>query len=113
MITYYLPLDTDNPKTERISAYRKSYEDWLEILLPDLEKMHPGITTSIEEIDFWVWGHGMVSPGIDFLWSDKRKKMLENFQGIEFAHSDMSGISIFEEAQFRGCEAAKRVLERS
>ncbi|MBK8394207.1 MAG: NAD(P)-binding protein [Leptospiraceae bacterium] len=113
VITYYLPLDTDNPKTERISAYRKSYEDWLEILLPDLEKMHPGITTSIEEIDFWVWGHGMVSPGIDFLWSDKRKKMLENFQGIEFAHSDMSGISIFEEAQFRGCEAAKRVLERS
>jgi protoporphyrinogen oxidase len=110
VITYYLPLDEGDLKSERLKAFRRSKEDWLEIILPDLEKMHLGITREITEIDLWVWGHGMVSPGIDYLWSEKRQAMLKSFQGIEFAHSDMSGISIFEEAQYRGCEAAKKIL---
>ena len=84
----------------------------MEILLPDLEKMHRGITNDIAEVDLWIWGHGMISPSIDYLWNEKRQKMLSDFQGIEFAHSDMSGISIFEEAQFRGVEAAKKILGR-
>ena len=112
VITYYLPLDTNDPKTERLTAYRKDKEDWMEILLPDLEKMHRGITNDIAEVDLWIWGHGMISPSIDYLWNEKRQKMLSDFQGIEFAHSDMSGISIFEEAQFRGVEAAKKILGR-
>jgi hypothetical protein len=110
VITYYLPLDEGNPKTERLNAYRKSYEDWVELILPDLEKMHRGITKEIRDMDIWVWGHGMVSPGINYLWSENRQAMLSDFRGIEFAHSDMSGISIFEEAQYRGCEAAKKIL---
>jgi protoporphyrinogen oxidase len=110
VITYYLPLDEGDLKSERLKAFRRSKEDWIEMILPDLEKMHAGITKEIKEMDLWVWGHGMVSPGIDYLWSDKRQAMLKPFQGIEFAHSDMSGISIFEEAQYRGCEAAKKIL---
>jgi hypothetical protein len=31
---------------------------------------------------------------------------------VVFAHSDMSGISIFEEAQYRGVAAAETVLRR-
>ncbi|MCC6137442.1 MAG: NAD(P)/FAD-dependent oxidoreductase [Bdellovibrionaceae bacterium] len=110
VITYYLPLDEGSPLSERISAYQKSHEDWLELLIPDLEKMHPGISQFITNVDVWVWGHGMISPGVNFLWSSKRKELLKSFQNIHFAHSDMSGISIFEEAQFRGVEAAKKVL---
>lgn len=110
VLTYYLPLDEKAPKEERMSAYRKGYQDWLDILVPDLEKMHPGISKHISNVDVWVWGHGMVSPGVDFLWNKKRQDILKPFGRIEFAHSDMSGISIFEEAQFRGVEAAKKVL---
>ncbi len=113
VITYYLPLDDKNLKEERMAAYRKSYADWLEIVVPDLEKMHPGITNLISNIDVWVWGHGMVSPGINYLWHANRKNFLEPFGSIEFAHSDMSGISVFEEAQYRGVEAAKKILEKN
>lgn len=112
VLTYYLPLDEKSPKEERMSAYRKSYQDWLDIVVPDLEKMHPGITPTIANVDVWIWGHGMVSPGIDYLWNKKRKEYLKPFGAVEFAHTDMSGISIFEEAQFRGVEAAKRVLKK-
>jgi hypothetical protein len=31
---------------------------------------------------------------------------------VVFAHSDMSGISNFEEAQYHGVKAAKRVLAK-
>jgi phytoene dehydrogenase-like protein len=112
VITYYLPLDEKSPKEERTAAYQKSYEDWLDIIIPDLEKMHPGISQSIINVDVWIWGHGMVSPGIDYLWNKKRKDFVKPFHSIEFAHSDMSGISIFEEAQYRGVEAAKRILKK-
>ncbi len=110
VLTYYLPLDEGTPKEERMAAYRKSYHDWLDIIVPDLEKMHPGISKTISNLDIWIWGHGMVSPGIDYLWSKKRKEFVKPFGSIEFAHSDMSGISIFEEAQYRGVEAAQRIL---
>jgi hypothetical protein len=113
VITYYLPLDEKSPKEERMSAYRRSYHDWLNIIVPDLEKMHPDISQLITNIDIWVWGHGMISPSINYLWSNKRQQLLKPFGSIEFAHSDMSGISVFEEAQFRGVEAAKRILAKN
>lgn len=112
VLTYYLPLDRADPRSERLAAYQKSREEWLAELIPDLENMHPGITASIRQVDVWVWGHGMVSPGVDYLWSGKRKKFVQPFRSVQFAHSDMSGISIFEEAQYRGVEAAKAVLKR-
>ena len=113
VITYYLPLDEKSPKEERMAAFHKSYHDWLDIIIPDLEKMHPGISQTISNVDVWIWGHGMVSPGIDYLWSKKRKDFVKPFHSIEFAHSDMSGISVFEEAQYRGVEAAKRILQKA
>jgi hypothetical protein len=111
VLTYYLPLSEGKTKEARLSAYQKTYEDWLNVIVPDLERMHPGITKDILNIDAWVWGHGMVSPGIDFLWSEKRQELLKPFGKVHFAHTDMSGISIFEEAQYRGVEAAKKILD--
>ncbi|WP_158996706.1 NAD(P)-binding protein [Pigmentibacter ruber] len=112
VLTYYLPLDILSAKEERMLALKCNYNDWLNILLSDLNKMHSEIKNSIKNVDFWIWGHGMAAPGIGFLWSEKRKKLMEPFGNIDFAHSEMSGISLFEEAQYRGIEAAKKVLLR-
>jgi protoporphyrinogen oxidase len=112
VLTYYLPLDEKSSKEERQAAYKKYYQDWLDLLVPDLEKLHPGISKTIQHVDVWIWGHGMISPGIDHLWNEKRNELLKPFGRIEFAHSDMSGISIFEEAQYRGVEAAKKILKK-
>jgi hypothetical protein len=45
------------------------------------------------------------------LWSGQRQK-LADFQNprITLAHADLSGFSLFEEAQYRGVVAAERVL---
>ena len=80
--------------------------------MEDLEKMHPGIANEIISIDLWPWGHGMVRPSVGEMWGESRQKMNEPRGNIFFAHSDMSGISNFEEAQYHGVEAAKIILAK-
>ncbi|MFC1224586.1 NAD(P)-binding protein [Pedobacter sp. BG31] len=111
VITYYLPLCDFEPAIARLAAYSRNYEQWLDIVIPELEVIHPGITEAIETIDFWVWGHGMITPAKDFIWSknlEKAKLPIDN--KIFFAHSDLSGVSIFEEAFHQGINAAKQVI---
>jgi hypothetical protein len=63
-------------------------------------------------MDIMRMGHAMVRPSVGAIFSEERKR-LPRLQGrIRFANSDLSGISIFEEAQYHGVEAAQRVLQR-
>jgi hypothetical protein len=110
VITYYHPQSSSAPHSARQMLLSKSAEDWGNEIVKDLEKMHPGIREEILSIDLWPWGHGMISPSPGYIWGDFRKSLLKNQGNIYFAHSDMSGISNFEEAQYRGVEAAKAIL---
>jgi len=111
VLSWYLPLCKEQPRVARLTAYTRSYEQWLDILLPDLEFMHPGITPFIEEVECWVWGHGMISPVPGYIWGDDRFLASQPLNGnIFFAHTDLGGISIFEEAFHQGIRAAGEVL---
>ncbi|HXH31539.1 MAG TPA: FAD-dependent oxidoreductase [Bacteriovoracaceae bacterium] len=112
VLTYYLPLTDEAPAVARVKAFQRDHSYWSNLVAADLEKMHPGITQTITAIDAWVWGHGMVGPGVGYLWGENRKEMQQSLGDLHFAHTEMSGISIFEEAQYRGVMAAKKVLER-
>lgn len=110
VITYYQPLDAANAGDTRRAALAATHADWVPGIVADLERMHPGMAQDIANLDVWIWGHGMSSPGVGFLWGEGRRRMQRSCGRIHFAHSDMSGISIFEEAQYRGVQAANRVL---
>ncbi|MDZ4833357.1 MAG: NAD(P)-binding protein [Candidatus Melainabacteria bacterium] len=94
------------------SSPSSSSSMWAERIIADLQKMHPGIKDDITSIDLWPWGHGMIRPTVGFIWGDTRKRMKESCGNVFFAHSDMSGISNFEEAQYHGVEAAKQILAK-
>jgi hypothetical protein len=66
----------------------------------------------VSRIDIIRWGHAMVRPRVGFIWSEARRRVIGYNSRIHFAHSDLSGYSIFEEAQYRGVLAAERVLDR-
>jgi NAD(P)-binding Rossmann-like domain len=112
VITYYYPLSDAEPVEARSKLLSQTADQWCKTIVDDLEKMHPGIADEIISIDCWPWGHGMIRPSVGYIWSDARQKMKENDGQIYFAHSDMSGMSNFEEAQYHGVEAAKKVLAR-
>jgi len=111
VITFYLPLCDREPRISRLAAYSRNHAQWLDIIVPELEYMHPGITELIESVEIWVWGHGMVVPSPGYLFGSEKmvaRKPLNN--KIFFAHTDLSGISLFEEGFYQGIRAAKEVL---
>lgn len=110
VITYYMPLVHESAREARLDASRRTHVDWTRLVVQELEAMHPGIQSSIREMKIRLLGHGMVRPVPGFIWGYERQTMLRRFGSIVFANSDMSGISNFEEAQYRGVEAARQII---
>jgi monoamine oxidase len=112
VLTYYLPLTEKSAKLERELAQKRTFADWVNILLNDLTPAHNNLLASIENIDVWVWGHGMISPHKGFIHGEVKKQLQQPIDNkIFFAHTDLAGISIFEEAFYQGIKAAKQILE--
>jgi len=110
VLTHYSPLDQFPPARARELALSRSYEEWCHWILSDLERVHPAISAHVTHLDVWLWGHGMIRPVPGYIWGEARQRMHEPLGPIHFAHSDMSGISIFEEAYTHGVHAADAVL---
>jgi hypothetical protein len=110
VLTHYWPLSGGTPREERVKASRITPTEWREKILSDLETMHPEIRTLVDRIDYRIWGHGMISPTPGYLSGATRARLEKSFGRIHFAHTDISGMSLFEEAQYRGVLAAKKVL---
>lgn len=112
VITMYFPLDNQSPASARKQADAKTTDEWKRMAVKELCVMHPGMEGQVKNVDVWVWGHAMVMPAPGFMWgSAGRLAMPGVFGNVFFAHSDMSGISIFEEAQHRGVTAAREALK--
>ena len=88
----------------------KDWNYWKEAILNDLARAHPDIRQCVSHIDIMRIGHAMARPVAGILFSEERARWLKPRGNIFFANSDLSGFSIFEEAQYRGVEAAKRAL---
>jgi predicted NAD/FAD-binding protein len=110
VITYYWPLTHLSPAEARKEASDRSYEDWQKIFLTELLHIHPELKGFVEHLDIWIWGHAMVRPIKGFIWGKDRKASLKQHPPIFFANSDMSGISIFEEAYTRAVDVAQQML---
>lgn len=113
VITYYHALCDHSPIDARREAQKRTYTEWCDLILADVEKVHPTIRAEIENLDIWLWGHGMIAPTPGFIWGEARASMQPNLGRVHFAHSDMSGISLFEEAYIRGQRAADNALNQS
>ena len=94
----------------RQKALSRSYEEWCELILADLRQAHPDIADHLSNLDVWLWGHAMVRPVPGYIWGANRARMQQPLGNIVFAHSDLSGIAIFEEAFTRGVHAADALL---
>lgn len=110
VLTYYWPLSHLNPAMAREQALNRSYPEWRQIFLEELQRIHPELEGHIGRVDIWLWGHGMVRPAPGFIWGDRRRAALKQHPPIFTAHSDMSGISIFEEAYVHGVRAAEQLM---
>lgn len=111
VLTYYWPLSHLPPAAARKEALARSYDEWQQLFLQALLSLHPELENQIRHLDVWVWGHAMVRPTPGFIWGEHRRRALRQHPPIFTAHSDMSGISIFEEACTHGVNAAEALLK--
>jgi len=87
--------------------------DWAalaELALADLATAHPEIRTLVERVDVMRWGHAMIIPKPGFIWGGSRQKAMQPLHNIHFAHTDLSGVALFEEAFDHGLRAAEEVF---
>jgi hypothetical protein len=54
----------------------------------------------------------MIRPAVGSIFSEERTRLSQRNDRILFANSDLSGISIFEEAQYHGVQSAEKVLQK-
>lgn len=103
--TFYWALAHQPPDQARKLLLEKDWTYWREAILHDLSRAHPNIRDYVSRIDVMRIGHAMARPVPGFLVSPKLSS-----NSIYYANSDLSGFSIFEEAQYRGVTAADRAL---
>jgi glycine/D-amino acid oxidase-like deaminating enzyme len=109
--TFYWALAERTPAESRAMLLEKDWMHWREAILNDLHRAHPDIRSRVSRIDIMRIGHAMARPVPGFLASETRKHFADSKGPIHYANSDLSGFSIFEEAQYRGVSAADRALK--
>jgi hypothetical protein len=112
VLTYYRPLSERSPEAGRKLLLSRTWHDWKESILADLSRPHPEIRELAERVDMFRWGHAMARPVPGFLGNEARESLAGGFGRVHPAHSDLSGFSLFEEAQYRGIVAARRAAAR-
>jgi protoporphyrinogen oxidase len=110
--TYYRPLWEDEPKPARSKLMSLTQADAAAEVLDDLGRAHRDLRAAVERVDVWRWGHAMVTPAPGFMFGSARKMAEKSLGRVHFAHSELSGIPLFEEAQARGVRAAEAALRQ-
>jgi protoporphyrinogen oxidase len=109
--TYYWALDQGTARTNRAWLLAQDWHALRERVLDDLSRAHPDIRACVTRVDICRMGHAMIRPTPGFLASASRRQLLASRDRLFYAHSDVSGLSLFEEAQYRGVTAADRALD--
>ncbi len=111
VFTYYRALHDVTPAEGRRLLLDTPREAWAEGILGELERVHPDIRRLTTRLDIFRNGHAMRRSVPGSLFDGQREK-LANFRHprIALAHADLSGFSLFEEAQYRGVRAAELAL---
>lgn len=111
VFTWYRALHDVSPAEGRRLLLETPREAWAEGILGELEAVHPDIRRLTTRLDVFRNGHAMRRPLPGSLWNGQRHRLAEyRSRHIALAHADLSGFSLFEEAQYRGALAAERSI---
>jgi protoporphyrinogen oxidase len=105
LLTAYLAL----PQSRRAELLSEPWQHWAKLVLDDLAGTHPDLPAKVERIDLCRFGHAMSLP-VPGLRGSAALTALNDARGrVVFAHSDLAGYSVFEEAYTAGVSAAGRL----
>jgi monoamine oxidase len=109
VLTLYMAFGTDAAQRRRL--YEQPWKHWVDVTLNELSRAHTHIRQHARRVDVMRYGHAMVvpTPGLQH---NAALHALRKPQGrLHFAHSDLAGYSVFEEAFHFGSVAGRRVAQ--
>lgn len=109
ILTYYYPMCAE--PNGRTTLFNYDWKQLADVCLTDLARAHPDIYDLTTRLDVMRWGHAMISPRPNFIWSGIREKAVLPYRNIHFAHTDLSGVALFEEAFYHGLRASGEILQ--
>ena len=112
VLSYYRSLDEMSPQMGRAMLRDSTQASWAERILGELERPHANIRQLTTRLDVFRNAHAMARPVPGLIWGEARQRFTVDSARLRFAHADVSGFSLFEEAHYRGVLAAERTLDR-
>lgn len=117
VLTHYWALGDELPHT-RAALLHEDWRVWARRVVADLAAAHPDLPAQLRQMDLMRWGHGMLIPRPGLRGHPALQALQPTAAAIgqaarlTFAHADLSGYSVFEEAFHWGHEAARLVAHR-
>jgi phytoene dehydrogenase-like protein len=108
VLTAYHALDAG----ERAALLAEDPRPWGERVLADIAPAQPDVHQRVQRIDLMRYGHAMAVPHPGLQRHPALAALRAARGRLRFAHADLAGYSVFEEAFTAGCEAAAAPLPR-
>jgi phytoene dehydrogenase-like protein len=110
--TWYYPFTDSDPHAGRAKLSSMDWRACADLCIADLRRAHPDIEECVTRLDAWRWGHAMPRPSPGLVFSQARADAAKPLGDIHFAHTDLSALPLFEEAQHHGVRAAEEILRK-
>ncbi len=105
---YYAIAEDGKPTREKL--LKATHRDWADVAYSDLAPTHREFATLVDRIDVFRWGHAMTRPRVGARVALAKASPATAIGKLHFAHTDLSGVALFEEAHDHGVRAAEEVL---
>jgi monoamine oxidase len=101
----------DQLRVQRARLMNEPWSAWAQAVIADLARAHPDLKSKVRQVDLMRYGHAMAvpSPGVRSSAALLALAAPLTRSRVHFAHADLSGYSVFEEALGQGVGAARRV----
>jgi phytoene dehydrogenase-like protein len=107
----YVALSDRTPDAARKWLQAATPAQLVELASADLKAAYGWkFSACVERVDITLRGHAMAAPLPGFRANAGMKALRDADGPILFAHADLSGFSVFEEAAWWGCEAARKAV---
>lgn len=108
--TYYRPLPSADVRAARARLLGLEWEQAAASITAELAPTQLDLQAHLRKVELRRFGHGMVRPTVGTRFSPARLAAAQPVGGLYFAHSDLSGVALFEEAFYQGHRAAEELL---
>ncbi|WP_157521912.1 FAD-dependent oxidoreductase [Mitsuaria sp. 7] len=100
-------------ESQRKDLLQDDWRAWAARVLADMAPLHPDLPERLQRIELMRYGHAMSIPHPGLRGSQALAALRERAQGrLHFAHADLAGYSVFEEAFTQGEVVAARLRRK-